>query len=81
MSASFVELQPNQTGKKIRSFENASLNACAVTAVDAIGLSNAYVQIAADSTGKKIQHFQNTISGQTVHALAVVLVDESGAAI
>ncbi len=42
-------------------------------------MSDAFVQVAPDDpTGKKIQTYEGTISGQDVHAQAVVLVDSSG---
>ncbi len=41
-------------------------------------MSDQFVQVAPDSTGKEIQTFENSISGQTVQAQAVALVDASG---
>lgn len=41
-------------------------------------MADGFIQVADDSTGKKLQTFENTISGEDVHAEAVVLVDSSG---
>lgn len=85
MANAFVQLEPDDTGKQVQSFQNSigghTVEACAVVAVDSTGSGNSYVQVAPDSTGKQIQHFQNSIGGNEVHALAVVLVDTSGSPI
>lgn len=44
-------------------------------------MANSFIQVALDGAGKMMQTFLNTISGNAVHAEAVVLVDTSGAAI
>jgi hypothetical protein len=80
MSSAFVQLQPDQTGKKVQSVANGGVEAQVVTIVDGSGLTNSYVQIT-EGSGKKMQHFKNLIGGNEVHALAVVLVDQTGAAI
>src|SRR5215472_11353959 len=41
-------------------------------------MANSFIQVAPDSTGKKMQTFENVISGQTVEAEAVALVDNTG---
>jgi len=83
MSAGFVQLQPDSTGKKVQTYENTvgsdAVEAQAVTIIDPTGWSDSYVQVEPDDTGKKAQTFLNTISGNAVHALAVRLVDSTGA--
>jgi len=41
-------------------------------------MADSFIQVAPDSTGKKMQTYENTVSGQTVEAEAVVLVDTTG---
>lgn len=83
MADSYVRLSSDSTGKKVQSYANTvgsdTVQAQAVTIIDATGWSDSYVQVAPDSTGKKAQTFLNTISSNSVHALAVVPVDTSGA--
>lgn len=44
-------------------------------------MADGFITVAPDSTGKSLQTFENTIGGEDVHAEAVVLVDQNGAAI
>lgn len=44
-------------------------------------MADSFIQVAIDGIGKKMQTWLNTISGNDVHAEAVVLVDTTGAAI
>jgi hypothetical protein len=41
-------------------------------------MADSFIQVAPDGTGKKMQTALNTVSGQDVHAEAVVLVDSLG---
>ena len=41
-------------------------------------MADSYIQVAPDDTGKKMQTVVNTVSGSSVHAEAVLLVDENG---
>jgi hypothetical protein len=77
MSDAFVQLAPDQTGKKVQSALNATEHAQYAAAIDATGFSNAYVQIG-EGSGKKMRTFLNTIGGNAVHALAICPVDSSG---
>ncbi len=77
----FVQLAPDQTGKKVQSAENATIHAQVAAVIDGTGFSNAFVQVAADGNGKKMRTFLNTIGGNAVHALAITPVDSSGTAI
>ncbi len=41
-------------------------------------MADSYIQVDVDGDGKKMQTVENTVSGQSVHAEAVLLVDENG---
>ncbi len=84
MANSYVQLAPDQGGKKVRQFENSIggniVEAMAVSAINVAAYSNAFVEVA-EGSGKKVQYFQNTVAGSTVLAQAVVLVNSAGIAI
>ncbi len=81
MANSYVELAPDQTGKKVQQFQNvvaaSNVEAMAVAFQDSTGWNNSYVEVT-DSTGKSIQYFKNTVSGAEVYAQALTLVDITG---
>ena len=85
MSAQYVQLAPESSGKKVQSYENTVstqvVEACAASIINPSGYSDSFVRIATDSTGKKIQTFVNTIGVNSVHALACVIVDNTGSSI
>ncbi len=81
MSNSYVELAPDQTGKKVQQYQNTVganiVDAMAIGLQDSTGWNDSYVEVT-DSDGKKIQYFKNTISGADVYAQALTLVDVTG---
>ncbi len=81
MANSYVELAPDQTGKKVQQYQNMiaanTVDAMAIGLQDSTGWNDSYVEVT-DSSGKQIQYFKNTVSGSEVYAQALTLVDITG---